>query len=87
MLYPKVPHAGQAETGSSHLHCKNIWVTSTIFWSSQLHACCVCDVFQTSMDASNLVESLSVVEKLLLFVKSGICRKRSYFAAFMAFLP
>ena len=23
------------------IHCKNIWVTSTIFWSSQLHACCV----------------------------------------------
>ena len=23
------------------LHCKNIWVTSTIFWLSQLHACCV----------------------------------------------
>ena len=23
------------------VHCKNIWVTSTIFWSSQLHACCV----------------------------------------------
>ena len=23
------------------LHCINIWVTSTIFWSSQLHACCV----------------------------------------------
>ena len=22
-------------------HCKNIWVTSTIFWSSQLHTCCV----------------------------------------------
>ena len=20
------------------VHCKNIWVTSTIFWSSQLHA-------------------------------------------------
>ena len=25
------------------VHCKNIWVTSTIFWSSQSHACCVCD--------------------------------------------
>ena len=24
-------------------HCKNVWVTSTMFWSSQLHACCVCD--------------------------------------------
>ena len=22
-------------------HCKNIWITSTIIWSSQLHACCV----------------------------------------------
>ena len=28
------------------LHCKNIWVTSTIFWSSQLHACCVGDTLQ-----------------------------------------
>ena len=40
------------------LHCKNIWVTSTILWSSQLHACCVRDMLQTSRDASNLVESL-----------------------------
>ena len=49
-------------------HCKNIWVTSTILWSSQLHACCVRDTLQTSRDASNLIESLSVVEMLLLFV-------------------
>ena len=40
------------------LHCKNIWFTSTILWSSQLHACCVCDMLQTSRDASDLVESL-----------------------------
>ena len=25
---------------------KNIWVTSTMFWSSQLHACCVRDTLQ-----------------------------------------
>ena len=54
-----------------HAHCKNIWVTSTILWSSQLHACCVRDMLQTSRNASNLVESLWVVETLLLFVKLG----------------
>ena len=27
-------------------HCKNIWVTLTIFWSSQLHAYCVRDTLQ-----------------------------------------
>ena len=54
------------------LHCKNIWVTSTIFWSSQLHACCVRDTLQTSRDASNLNQS--VVEKLLHFVKLGYIR-------------
>ena len=70
-----------------HYHCKNIGVTSTEFWSSQLHACCVRDMLQTSKDASNLIQSLSVVEKLLLFVKSGSCRKPSYLAAFLAFLP
>ena len=32
------------------VHCKNIWVTSTIFWSSQLHACCVHDTLQTSRE-------------------------------------
>ena len=32
---------GLEETFASLLHCKNIWVTSTIFSSSQLHACCV----------------------------------------------
>ena len=25
-----------------YIHCKNIWVTSTKFWSSQLHACMLC---------------------------------------------
>ena len=24
--------------GAAPVHCKNIWVTSTIFWLSQLHA-------------------------------------------------
>ena len=33
-------------------HCKNTWITSTIFWSSQLHACCVHDTLQTSLKAS-----------------------------------
>ena len=28
------------------IHCKNIWVTSTMFWSSQLHAYYVCDTLQ-----------------------------------------
>ena len=66
------------------LHCKNIWVTSTILWSSQLHACCVRDTLHTSRDASNLIESLSVVETLLLFVNLGSsCRKPSYLATFL----
>ena len=26
----------------------NIWVTSTVLWSSQLHASCVCNTLQTS---------------------------------------
>ena len=40
----------------SMVHCKSIWVTSTIFWSSQLHACCVCDhTLQTSREATNLI--------------------------------
>ena len=49
--------------------CKNTWVTSTIFWYSQLHACCVSETLQTSRDASNLYQS--VVEKLLHFVELG----------------
>ena len=28
------------------VHCKKIWVTSNIFWSSQLHACYVRDKLQ-----------------------------------------
>ena len=46
-------------------HCKSIWITSAIFWSSQLHACCVCDTLQTSREATNLILNQSVVEKLL----------------------
>ena len=71
---------------SKTLHCKNIWATSTIFWSSQLHACCVRDTLQTSRNASNLIESLNVVEKLLLLVKLEPCRKPSYLAGFLALL-
>ena len=54
---------------------------STILWSSR---CCVRDTLQTSRDASNLIESLSVVETLLLFVNLGSsCRKTSYLATFL----
>ena len=66
-----------------NLHCKNIWVTSTIFWSFQLHACCVRDTLQTSRNASNLIESLNVVEKLFLLVKLESCRKPSNLAGFL----
>ena len=48
-----------------HASTKHIWVTSTIFWLSQLHACCVCDTLQTSREATNLILNQSVVEKLL----------------------
>ena len=48
-----------------YTHCKNIWVTSTIFRLLQLHACCVCDTLQTSREATNLILNQSVVEKLL----------------------
>ena len=55
-------------------HCKTTWVTSTTFWSSQLHTCCVRDMLQTSKDASNLIQI--VVEKLLYFIRLGSsCRR------------
>ena len=28
------------------VHCKNVWVTLTVFLASQLHACCVRDILQ-----------------------------------------
>ena len=39
--------------------------TLTTTWSFQLHTCCVHDMLQTSRDAFNLNQGLSVVEKLL----------------------
>ena len=52
--------------------------------ATQLHACCVRDMLQTSRDASNLVESFRVVETLLLFVTLGSsCRNPSYLATFL----
>ena len=49
-----------------YLQSKNIWVTSTLFWSSQLHACCVDDTLHNfKRDGSYLNQSLSVLEKLL----------------------
>ena len=58
------------------LHCKNIWVTSTIFWSPQLHTCCVTEniICTSGKDAYNLTPS--VVDKLLPFVILGSsCRR------------
>ena len=51
---------GLLPTGGAH--CTNVWVTSTMFWSSQLHACCVCDTLQTS---KGIFLFESKVEKLL----------------------
>ena len=35
--------SGTEEQRQEHReHCKNIWVTLTIFWLSQLHACLFC---------------------------------------------
>ena len=45
----------------------NIWVTSTIVWSWQLHASSVRDMLQISRDASNFNQSLITVVKLLPF--------------------
>ena len=49
------------------------------------HLSCMPVVYvQTSRDASKLIESLSVVETLLLFVNFGSsCRKPSYLATFL----
>ena len=73
----------------TYLHCKNIWVTSTIFWSSQLHACCVHDTLQTSEDASNLNQSLRVIEKLLPQLRSSYRKPIAtvYLVTLLAFLP
>ena len=43
--------AGIGKATELNQNMKNIWVTSTIVWSSQLYACCVCDTLQTSRDA------------------------------------
>ena len=44
----KILHTLSEQAQAVRMHCKNVWVTSTIFWSSQLHACCVRDTLQTS---------------------------------------
>ena len=45
---------------------QSIWVTSTIFWSSQVHACCVHDTLKKlQKNASYLNQSLCILEKLL----------------------
>ena len=66
------------------LHCKNIqpYFGHLSYMHVVYVTCC-----KTSKDASNQNQSLTVVEKLLLFVKLGSCRKPSYLAAFLAFLP
>ena len=48
----------QSTSHSQPIHCKNIWVTTTIFWSSQLHACGLYGILQN-------FKRMLVVEKLL----------------------
>ena len=64
-------HASSNMCQCLHYTVKTFGLLQPYFGSSQLHACCVCDTLQTSRCASNLIESLSVVETLLLFVKLG----------------
>ena len=56
---------------NNHLwdHCKNTWVTSIIFWLSQLlYLLCAWHVW-SSRDASSLKQRLNIVVKLLTFVR------------------
>ena len=54
--------AGIGKATELNQNMKNIWVTSTIVWLSQLYACCVCN-FKGRY--TNLILNPSVVEKLL----------------------
>ena len=49
------------------LHCKNIWVTSTIFWSPQLHIYLLCKWNIIAMNFNNLTQS--VVETPLCYIR------------------
>ena len=70
-----------------YLHCKNIWVTSTLFWSSQLHACCVDDTLHNfKRDGSYLNQSLSVLEKLLSQLESSYNNLYSYLVTLLVFV-
>ena len=50
------------------LHCKNIWVTSTIFWSSQLHAFCVSETL-----AMNVIKGCLQFESKCSWEASPFC--------------
>ena len=65
------------------LYCKSAWVTSTIFWSSQLHACCVFDMLHVTNFTWNLIQS--VVEKLLYFVTRIFLQKANKSAFLVRF--
>ena len=52
----------------THYTTFQIWVTSTIVWSSQLHASSVRDTLQTSRDASNFNQSLITVVSFFLLI-------------------
>ena len=70
-----------------YLHCKNIWVTSTLFWSSQLHACCVHDTLHNfKRDGSYLNQSLSVLEKLPSQLGSSYKNLYSYLVTLLVFV-
>ena len=73
-----------------HNHEYHTVKTFELFQTYFGHLSCMPVVYvtccKTSKDASNQNQSLTVVEKLLLFVKLGSCRKPSYLAAFLAFL-
>ena len=50
-------------TATIYTEKKNTWVTSPVFWSSQLQTCCVCDALQTLRDALVSCPSCYLVSK------------------------
>ena len=66
-------------------HCKNIWVTETIFWSSQLHSYLLCAWHITNFKGM-LAICLGVVEKAP-SIRIFLQKAYSYLVTLLAFLP
>ena len=85
--YDKIKWGGYHVPMAVHSNCKNIWVTSIIFWSSQVHACCVHNTLQNLKGCFLFESKLKFCWEASPLIRIFLQKVYSYLVTLLAFLP